>query len=209
MANLDSQERRGEIVKLVPRTLVWRGPEDPALAYFALRREGRPSFLFESAVGSKGSVGYSIVGTDPLLHVKAKGKKLVIRGQNEIVRLAKRKCFRMNDPLKSVGKALMIDEVDAPTFPSKYAFGAFGYVGYDYALSQPNVRVGEPPVPEIEFMVPGRVLLFDHLAKTLVHISVAPFIEGEKIENSFFADYSAPPLREEGSQVSQNSLRAF
>lgn len=170
----------GDRLLLAPLISPWRGPEDPALAYFKLRRDGQPSFLLESADRPGESARYSVIGVDPLIHVRAAGGRLTVQGNEEIVSLSGRP--PEGDVLKAVGSALMLGRVDVRNSPCRYAGGAFGYIGYDYALTDPKVRVKKPPVPEIEFMVPGKVVLFDHVSGVNVQLILAPHIEGERIE---------------------------
>ncbi|MEM2874442.1 MAG: anthranilate synthase component I family protein [Candidatus Hadarchaeales archaeon] len=179
-----SAERVGEGLVLVPEISRWEGPEDPALAYFKIRRGGAPSFLLESAERPGESARYSIIGSDPLLHVMAIGSKLKVEGNAEVVRLSEKTAHPEKDMLRAVGRALMLGGVKVRGALNRYAVGAFGYIGYDYALTDPNVRVEKDPVPEIEFMVPGRIVLFDHVSGANVHLSLVPYVDGEKIETS-------------------------
>jgi len=178
MRNLEMAE--GEI-SLLSEPSRWRGPSDPALAYLSLRREGVPSFLLESAERAGESARYSVVGTDPLLHVRVKGEEVMIGGKNrELVSLAMERLRSRGDPMEMVGRALMLDEIKVPSPPVRYALGAFGYVGYDYALSHLGARVKRRPLPEMEFMVPSTLVVFDHLTNEETRISVVPVIDGRR-----------------------------
>ena len=101
--------------QLVPICLeVMADMETPVSAYLKLRREGSPSFLFESVEGAETLARYSYIGFKPTVIVKTGD------ADSEAV-----------DPLIGVEKTLAeLKSYEVAGLPP-FTGGAVGYVGYD------------------------------------------------------------------------------
>ncbi|MEM2878320.1 MAG: anthranilate synthase component I family protein [Candidatus Hadarchaeales archaeon] len=163
---------------IIPVARRFRGCEDPAGLYFSLKRSGEPSFLLESAERPGESARYSVIGLNPLLHIKLRGAEVKISGKGEFPALARERASGGKNVLDAVRRTVMLDEIKVPAESMRYAVGAFGYLCYEHALSRPEVFVRGPVCPEAEFIVPGTVVLFDHVEGTTTHIHSIPFFDG-------------------------------
>jgi anthranilate synthase component 1 len=147
--------------------------ETPVAAFRKLQ-DGRPCFLLESAETTDQVGRYSLLGFDPLLEFVARDRAVEIREGGA------RRTLEAADPLDALRAELA--RFRCPV-ESDYPFlgGAVGYLGYDAVrYFEPTVDV--PPsddlgFPDMVFMVPRVVLVFDHRYRRLriaVHARLVP-----------------------------------
>ena len=139
--------------------------ETPVSA-FAKIDNGNPCFLFESAERNEESGRFSFIGFDPLVLVNSADCE--------------------GDPLTKLQKILSRFQFVARPDVPHFVGGAVGYIGYDV------VRFFEPTVPihprddlknpEMMFMIPRMLLVFDHRFRKLRLICNA------HIDDQIFAD---------------------
>ncbi|RMG59905.1 MAG: anthranilate synthase component I [Deltaproteobacteria bacterium] len=157
--------------------------ETPVSAYLKLRKkEGSPSFLLESVEGGEKWGRYSFLGFSPLALVMAQGRKVVFSSDGE------RREEVVDDPLLAV-KGLMgrYSYPLPPGFP-RLACGAVGYVGYDYVRfieRLPDDTRKSHSYPDLFFMVPSLVVVFDNLRKKTIVIANVPVAEGKGSEERY------------------------
>ena len=128
---------------------------------------GDYSFLFESVVGGERIGRYSFVGSDPFLRIDAYGNEVVIRDAE-----TERK-FTADDPLDELEK--LLKNYRAARLPELPAFcgGAVGYAGYDiirYSEHLPNAPEDDRKLPDLSFAFFDRMVVFDHIRKTVLVI---------------------------------------
>lgn len=196
---------------LIPLLSTMRGCPDPAEVYLSIRMPHRPSFLLESAEGPRQAARYSIIGTDPLLYVAARDGVLEVSGRPDAVEVARERAERVRhsaDPLEVLRRALLFDEMHVPSmrFP-RYLLGAVGYVSYDFVrflVDLDSLAVDDLRHPDMEFMLPGRVIIFDHLEGLTHHCSLLLLLDGsdavgeyERISEAIAWSAAAPDLGEE------------
>jgi anthranilate synthase component 1 len=133
-----------------------------------------PSFLFESVVGGEKVGRFSFLGTDPFLRFEARGKIVTIRdprGNQET------RQFEAADPLIELQKLIeQYRSAHAPGLP-RFVGGAVGYASYDsvrYTEHLPNVPPDDRDLPDLLFAFYDRMVVFDHIRKTILVVVQAP-----------------------------------
>ena len=128
---------------------------------------GDYSFLFESVVGGERIGRYSFVGSDPFLRIDAYGNEVVIRDAET------ERTFTADDPLDELEN--LLKNYRAARLPELPAFcgGAVGYAGYDiirYSEHLPNAPEDDRKLPDLSFAFFDRMVVFDHIRKTVLVI---------------------------------------
>ena len=157
----------------------------PVLAYRRLVRPDErtaPSFLFES-VEQGGSVGrYSFIGIQPSVEVLARGTALQVVQDGRIRDCSGRDPFEVLREIAS--EHCPIDRPGQIDPPPVFRGGWVGYAGYDTArwaepgkLTFEHAPVDDRQLPDLHMALYGRVLVFDHVGKT-VHLIATELIDG-------------------------------
>ena len=124
--------------------------ETPVSA-FAKIDNGEPCFLFESAERNEELGRFSFIGFDPLVVFNSADCK--------------------GDPLTQLQETLSQFDFVAPRDVPHFVGGAVGYVGYDVVrFFEPTVPVhprDDLKIPEMIFMIPRMLLVFDHRFRKL------------------------------------------
>jgi len=153
--------REGNFIPL--QTDLVADAETPVEAFRKLQGEG-PCFLLESAETNDQVGRYSLLGFEPVLLFTARGRSVEIREGGEV------RVETVEDPLDRLR-----DEMRRFRCPvrSEYPFlgGAVGYLGYDMVrFFEPTVQAPPPDdlgLPDMVFLVPRVVLVFDHRYRRL------------------------------------------
>jgi anthranilate synthase component 1 len=172
---------------LLPIVSTVEGCRDPAKVYFGLRRAGQPSYLLESAEGPGEAARYSVIGLDPLLHVKIRDGECHLSGRHDLVDAPRGKARGGKDALGMLKDIMMFGEMRVPDVASRYMVGAVGYIGYDYVRSL--VDLGGNPAddlrqPELEFMLPERMMVFDHVEDITHYCSLMLLLDSSDVKES-------------------------
>jgi len=148
-------------------------------------QEGDWSFLFESVVGGERLGRYSFLGSGPFLrfqsyenHVRIQTRehnpraKSARAGQHQELTL---ECDHP-DPLKLLEEKLA--NYRAPYLPGlpRFCGGAVGYSAYDavrYVERLPNPPPDDRQLPDLCFAFYDRMVIFDHLNKTVAAVAHA------------------------------------
>ncbi len=145
--------------------------ETPVSAMMKLGADMPGSFLFESIHGGERLGRYSFIGLHPIKWMRIR------KGVGETasdVEFTKPEAFD-GTPVEALrhfaqnGLAEVADDADLPPMAS----GAFGYVGYDMIQHVEPVEItgrDDLDVPEALLVIPGVVLVFDHLYQQLILI---------------------------------------
>lgn len=143
--------------------------ETPVTAYLKLAEKATPSFLLESVeAGKRGR--YSIIG------IGAKHTYRLHQGVYSIDGVP----TPTSDPLRSLYEAIHRPTQTDPELPPFWG-GAVGYIAYDLIRAYerlPNLKPDLLGVPDLLFIEPEMVLVFDSL-KQLMHL-VCPAREEER-----------------------------
>src|SRR5438105_2460865 len=164
--------RRGNVIPVFAEFVA--DGETPVSAGKKLDRGGY-SFLFESTEKNDVSGRFSFVGTEP---------RVVVQSYGHEVRIAERgRELRFNtkaDPLDEVRKLMARYQfVSCPELP-RFAGGAVGFLGYEainfFEPKVPLAHGDDLHLPEMLFMIPSSLLIFDHRLRSL-QIVVTAFLD--------------------------------
>jgi anthranilate synthase component 1 len=172
----ESFQRLAQNADLVPvyRQLV-SDTLTPVSAYQRLPRSAA-SFLFESVVGGERIGRYSFLGTNPVLTLTASGRQ--VRRQTA----TESKLYESDDPLGELER--LVEQYRAPHLPGlpRFCGGAVGYAGYDtvrYVERLPHPPEDDRGLPDLAFSFYDRMVIFDHLSKTILVVAHADVRNGE------------------------------
>ncbi|MCR9195213.1 MAG: anthranilate synthase component I [Hyphomonas sp.] len=152
--------------------LVRRRPGDletPVSAMLKLGADEPGSFLFESIHGGERLGRYSFIGLHPQRWMRVLdgiGEESAQRDFSDATRLD----VSPLDALRSFAEHARADADESEDLPPM-ASGAFGYIGYDFIQHVEPVEITNPDtlnVPEALLVIPGVVLIFDHLYQELI-----------------------------------------
>ncbi len=158
------------MIKPYRRTLL-ADLETPVTAYLKLAEKERVSFLLESV--ERGQQGrFSIVGVGARRIFRLKDGTLTVNGLP----------VPTQDPLRTLYQAVHAPMERPPDLPPFFG-GVVGYAAYDLIRHYerlPSLKPDDLNLPDLLFVEPEVVLVFDHL-NNLLHI-VAPAEEAEEAE---------------------------
>ncbi len=176
---------------LIPVISTTGGRTDPAKIYLGLRNGKTPSYLLESAEKPGETARYSVMGADPLLHVRIAGGKCHLGGRRDLLELSTEKAGNVTggaDPLDSLRKAMLFDEMSVPKGVPRYMLGVVGYIGYDYIRSSLDLgfhAADDLKHPELEFMLPEQMMIFDHVARRIHYCSLMLLLDGSDVKEAY------------------------
>src|SRR6516225_10011403 len=150
--------------------------ETPVSAFKKLDCGGY-SFLFESTEKNDVSGRFSFVGLEPRMILQSYGREIRIIDNGSEQRLE-----TSSDPLDELRKFMARYQfVSHPELP-RFAGGAVGFIGYEAIhFFEPKVPLAlqdELQLPEVLFMVPSALLVFDHRLRALKIIANAFLDDG-------------------------------
>lgn len=141
----------------------------PVSAYHRCAWKG-PSFLFESVVGGEKVGRYSFLGGDPFLRIDAYGNRVVLTDGHERTEKV------VDDPLVELQNIVEAHQaVHLPGLP-RFCGGAVGYAGYDvirYTENLPDPPQDDRNLPDLSFACYDRMVIFDHIQKTVMVVAHA------------------------------------
>src|SRR5436853_2111163 len=140
--------KRGNLIPLIVDLVA--DVETPVSA-FAKVDNGGPCFLFESAERNEELGRFSFIGFDPLVTFNSADSK--------------------GDPLIDLQQTLARFKFVAPDGVPHFVGGAVGYIGYDVVrFFEPTVPIhprDDLKIPEMIFVIPRMLLVFDHRFRKL------------------------------------------
>lgn len=143
--------------------------ETPVAAMMKLGADTPGSFLFESIHGGERLGRYSFVGVQPISWMRIKNGVGETASKVDFSDAQKMAASPV-DALREYVSAARAN-VDAGENLPPMASGAFGYIGYDMIQHVEPVDITGPDmlnVPEVLLVVPGVVVIFDHLYQQLI-----------------------------------------
>ena len=141
--------------------------ETPLTAY--LKVAGHPAFLLESVEQGERVARYSYIGTGARRTFEARGDQVSITTPTG------RRTFTSRDPLTVVWDEVVRDSVPAPDLPPLWA-GVVGYASYDLVRlyeQLPDSNPDEIGAPDMLFIEPELLVVFDHLKRKLFVVAPA------------------------------------
>lgn len=162
-------------VRLVQRTL--DEDQETPISLFRKLGDQAGSFLLESAEGGERVGRYSLIGWDPLLELTRQGGQ-VITTRAGLRRVEPTDTWSALETLLAGLRPQQLPDA-AP-----FSGGAVGYLGYDTVNELerlPPPRSDDRELPDAWFMVPGKLVIVDHLRRTLTAVAAALQSEGEPV----------------------------
>lgn len=159
----------------------------PVMAFCKIQ-EGDWSFLFESVIGGERLGRYSFVGSGPFMRFQAYGNRVQIQmtppgntGSGTIQE------FDHPDPLALLQEKLSHYRTPQLTGLPRFTGGAVGYAGYDsvrYVERLPNPPPDDRGLPDLCFAFYDRMVIFDHITKTIAVVAHA-HVEAGDLEKQY------------------------
>lgn len=152
----------------------------PVSAYCRLPAS-EDSFLFESVVGGERIGRYSFLGAGPYLWLEAYGNRVKRRQGHEVTE------WECDDPLGELERLIAAHR--APHLPGlpRFSGGAVGYAGYDtvrYVENLPHPPPDDRNLPDLSFAFYDRMVIFDHLRKTILVVAHAD-VSGQDLRAAY------------------------
>ena len=144
----------------------------PVSAFARIERSA-PSFLFESVIGGEKVGRFSFLGTEPFLKFEARGNEVTITETavpGSVRRLKSADPFRELQALVESYRAVHLKGLP------RFAGGAVGYASYDavrYTENLPAMPPDDRGLPDLSFAFYDRMVLFDHIRKTILVVAQA------------------------------------
>ena len=147
----------------------------PVLAFYRLNQQlndgpSAAACLFESVIGGEKVGRYSFLAADPTMIVSARDTAVQIRTRQRSEE------FFCQNPLQElrhrVQELKVAHAADLPPFIG----GAVGYAGYDvvrYTEHLPAAPEDDRQLPDLSFAFYDRMIVFDHVTKTVTVIAMA------------------------------------
>ncbi len=164
--------RRGNLVPVIREIMA---DHDTPLSLFRRIDDGRTSFLFESVEGGEKWARYSFLGTGARAIFRARGSEVEWESGGRTERLR-----APGDPLEVLRERLARVRAVAPEGADlpRFLGGAVGLVAYDWVRFVeriPDANPDEIGMPELWFVLPETVVIFDnarHSALVVRHVEV-------------------------------------
>ena len=150
----------------------------------AFRRidNGNTACLFESVIGGENVGRYSFLAIDPQVQVASFGKQVTVTEDGNS------NSYPCENPLEEIRRRINLHRVaqfpDMPPFTG----GAVGYAGYDvvrYVEDLPNAPDDDRNLPDMSFAFYDRMLVFDHITKTITVVALAWTKKHDSLDAAF------------------------
>ena len=141
----------------------------PVLAFKRID-DGGTACLFESVVGGENVGRFSFLAVDPQLELSSFANT-VTETENEQSRT-----FESENPLEEIRRRTAKVKVASLEGMPPFTGGAVGYAGYDtvrYVENLPNAPQDDRGLADMSFAFYDRMLVFDHITKTITVIALA------------------------------------
>lgn len=158
--SLEVFTKRAKAKNLIPVCREISADLETPISIFGKIDTGQYAFLLENI--EKGQIlgRYSLLGSDPSLIFKVKGRKVqIIRGTRE-------ESHEVSNPLQTLKKLMTDYSVARDENLPGFSGGAVGYLGYDLVRSferLPDKNPDDLGLPDALFFFTDTFLLFDHL----------------------------------------------
>jgi anthranilate synthase component 1 len=144
----------------------------PVSAFRRIERAA-PSFLFESVIGGEKVGRFSFLGSEPFATFTARGCEVLIEDSCSDEAPGR---FTSRDPFRDLQALLeRYRAVPIKGLP-RFAGGAVGYAAYDavrYTEKLPNAPPDDRGLPDLSFALYDRMVIFDHIRKTILVVAQA------------------------------------
>ena len=161
-------------IELKQQIRILDGDLDTPISLYLKLAGNEPGILLESAEVDGRWGRYSVVASKFLLELSCREGNIVVKANDERLAGLKRHEVEPFDlGLKKVMNALAFSKADGPDLPP-ITRGLYGYLGYGVAgIFEPKLQSHLPPEQaEARLVLPGELVLFDHLYNQIFHISL-------------------------------------
>ncbi|MEO5368882.1 MAG: anthranilate synthase component I [Magnetococcus sp. DMHC-1] len=158
--------------------------DTPVSAFLKVAGSDPYSFLLESVQGGEKWGRYSVIGTQPLALFKAFGRRVEIHQR----KLSVPTTLDSQDPVQALKEFIFGFQSSGDDLPFPFQGGAVGYLGYDVVRHFENIPNGNPDVlglPDIFFMVPGIVVVFDNLSGKMTVVANVLISDDQDLETLY------------------------
>ncbi|MFH1459280.1 MAG: anthranilate synthase component I [Candidatus Omnitrophota bacterium] len=146
--------------------------ETPVSAFMKIDT-GKYSYLLESVEGGEKIGRYSILGSNPSLIIKSKGRKVEILIR-EGKKLKKTRFIAEVDPLDEIRKIIAKYKFVNVSGLPRFCGGLVGYLGYDtvrFFENIPDKNKNDLKLDDLIFVLTNTILIFDHIAHKIKIVS--------------------------------------
>ena len=182
----------------------------PVSAFRRIERTA-PSFLFESVIGGEKVGRFSFLGTEPFLQFEARGPEVTVTSAHDPQSVRR---FTSADPFRDLQE--LVDRYRAVHLPGlpRFAGGAVGFAAYDavrYTERLPDAPPDDRGLPDLSFAFYDRMVLFDHIRKTVLVVAQAHIDPGADPHAAFDracarVDELVARLAEPGPELGLNDI---
>ena len=156
----------------------------PVSAFARIERTA-PSFLFESVIGGEKVGRFSFLGTEPFLRFEARGNHVVVSVPGDP---GADRSYSSADPFVDLQHLVeLYHAVHLPGLP-RFTGGAVGYAAYDavrYTEHLPATPRDDRGLPDLSFSFFDRMVLFDHIRKTILVVAQAHLGAGVGLRQAY------------------------
>ena len=156
----------------------------PVSAFARIERTA-PSFLFESVIGGEKVGRFSFLGTEPFLRFEARGNHVVVSVPGDP---GAGRSSSSADPFIDLQHLVELHSaVHLPGLP-RFTGGAVGYAAYDavrYTEHLPATPRDDRGLPDLSFSFFDRMVLFDHIRKTILVVAQAHLGVGVDLRQAY------------------------
>jgi anthranilate synthase component 1 len=148
--------------------------DTPVSAFLKMHREGQ-GFLLESVEGGDRWGRYSVLGTNPLMSLRASGGRLEVRHRDQPTSVIE------GDPLEALREVLAPFRAAPVAGLERFAGGFVGYFSYDIVRwfeRLPEETHDDLGVADVAGVVADHFILFDNVTHTMKVVSLALIEEG-------------------------------
>ena len=137
--------------------------ETPETTFHRISAGYRYAFLLESMEGDRKTARYSFVGADPF--------ERIVGTKYGLNRINDRGVLTLEgNPIKLMREIMKEYRTPVLDHLPRFTGGAVGYFGYDIVRHFENIPDDNPDdlmMPDLQFMVAGKIVIFDHTRKRL------------------------------------------
>lgn len=139
--------------------------ETPVSAFLKMAQDKSYAFLFESVQGGEQRGRYSVLGFDPDLIWRVRGKNCeVSQNGGEFVKVS-------DDPLAALKALHAENRLDIPDGLPPMAAGLFGTLGYDmirHVEHLPDINPDPIDTPDAQLIRPSLIAIFDQISQEIL-----------------------------------------
>ncbi|MCX7882172.1 MAG: anthranilate synthase component I [Brevinematales bacterium] len=188
--------------------------QTPVLAFHALRENSAQAFLLESVEMGEMLGRYSFLGFEPAYMFRATGTEVEIIRKGEVEKL------HTPDVLGLFRQFVSSFEEEGENVGLPFTAGLVGYIGYDavrYMERIPDVKPYRFRLPDLYFVLPRVLVVFDHIKQKISLITyrfgeeeIDPEAKLRRYEERLYQSHSLPRLvsgKSSGMKILSNFRR--